>query len=225
MTFDSISVPPSFATSYQNVTVYPAISTESEYIPIHSIASGESIRVTVRNTVVKRAFSYGFTLPHAYYSYGRVGDFCTLMESMNINRWATFFNTGYGDRVYIGSYGTIAVSDSRNSHLDDLSPTILMTLAVKQKYLFDITPTNNTNLTKFALVIDRKFITDENHFKLYRNIKRSFIDQVENKIDIIYTNDLMRLCFNNSLSLPRFRSINEMVEYTNSMNSLISQNL
>lgn len=194
---------------YNREPWYPSLSSDNEYIPIHSLKGSETL--TSKNTG-RRAMLYNLNFPiDTCYPVGRMGEFIRGL-SRDTETWYEFINRAFVNS-YFGQRGTIITLTPE--------PKYLMTIAVKTKYVFDLEKTNpisqtpNNYFSKFCLIIDREFISNIEYFRVYRNVKRGFIDAMQDRIDIIYTNNLHSLCFNppNDL-LPKFKSIGDMVAYT-----------
>lgn len=218
---ESITIPSALSLALDTSKIdYPSLSIDSDYIPINSLSDGECI---INKATGSKLFLYSLHLPSSnyFFSVRKFTIFCANISNIrNIDTWFELFIRDITKR-YVGNYGMIV-----NIEDNPMKLVPLMLIAVKQRYIFNISR-EETDLSKFALIINRRFIDDESHFQVYRNIKRLYIDPVfEGKLDIVYTNDIIRLCYGNqSLSLPKFKTINEMVNHTKSINSLISQTL
>ncbi len=96
-------------------------------------------------------------------------------------------------------------------------------VCVNRNYLFDINK-KNPDEKQFVIVIDKTLITDEEHYKLFRNINRYYLSEIEDTLDVLYTNQLMDICFNNkSLENLKFNTVNEMLEDNQNMNNVLIQ--
>lgn len=215
---DLIQAPMSGDLSTTRETTYPLLSLDNEYIPIHSLAIGEPERVIVGE---KKFLMYHRNIIMYPNLVSRYNDFMTCLFDRYLAyrmRVTLDEENPAGRRIrrngsFIGNNGMIIYGEPGHR--------ILMTIAVKQRYLFKIQP-QEVDFSKFALIVDKFFINDPLCFKMYRNVKRSFIDIMEEKIDIVYTSDLYRLCFNNESSLPpSFNTVREMKEYMQGINQAL----
>lgn len=186
---------------------YTALSDDNDYIPVSSLSTGYRLILRSRKT-----FMYGLPVLHWGAGMRKIHLICQQL-SQRVNGLCssgTVFK-----RCYLVGNGVVLWR--RNEDYRDIP---LLLLCVKKDYLFSIDK-DNPNPSQFALVIDRSFITDEEHFKLYRNVKRIYIDEIEQYLDVVYTNDIVNRCFEVSLPKPGYKTITEMLNGFKQVNKLV----
>lgn len=199
--------------------LYSALSEDNEYIPIQCLKNGEILKLTDRE---RKILVYSLPVP-TLSSAGvtsLINRFCGVLFKMR--RTETGSWTTISDRVMLSKYyADVGIL----LHLDDnyeFKPLLMLT--VRRDYLFRM---DKGNPAHFCLVIDNSFIrgsTDSS--KLYRNVKRIYIDELEkNQFDVLYTNDILRVCFSKSIELPKFESITDMTSDFSSMNQSLLDSL
>lgn len=189
---------------------YPANAEYSSYIPVQSLSEGDLI--TYPNG--SKVFLYSMTIP--------VNNISGSKKFENFSK--AFANSFYWHKLdhrnitktYIVNKGILM-----NVVEFPFKATPMMVLCVKRDSLYKLDK-HILNPKDFCLVINREFIEDEEHFKLYRNVKKYYIDDVEDEIDILYTRDIIQTCYNlGPIELPKFKTIAEMINHTNSINELV----
>lgn len=99
----------------------------------------------------------------------------------------------------------------------------LLLLCVKKEHLFNINE-ENPDPNQFCLLVDRQFIADEEHFKLWRNVERLYVDSMQSKVDVLYTNSILNRCFRiKSIELPKSKNVVEMIQGFKQINELVTQ--
>jgi hypothetical protein len=95
---------------------------------------------------------------------------------------------------------------------------ILMVLAVKSDYLF-VTDKNNPDLNQFALFVSNDFTTDEKYKNVYNKLKKEYIaDAMDNGIDIVYTNNILKHMYKTSVERPKVKTVIDLVNHLNNLN-------
>ena len=188
-----------------------SLSTDNEYIPIHSLSEGQ--KITKGNVSL---LIYSFHIPRPDYRCSQYASFCSNLDFPDSDYNISWAKLGTLPFNLLGNRGMIVIKDDNPEH-----SKLLMTIAVKNKYLFNVDRIEK-DLSKFVLLISKEFMNNPEYFKVFRNIKRLYIDKIADKIDIIYANDIMSLCFNDVAFKPKkFKTLDEALEYTNGINSLL----
>lgn len=211
------------------------LSFENEYVPVLYLKDGELI--TSINSNSPSVFIYNLIVkqPICAPSITAINNYCKYIVGRNTDN----SNTVYGDfkkfdipvgeyRIsnhYVGTNHFIACFGQTNRTI----PQVLMCLAVRRDKVINLVKNGYREETvdknDLVLLIDNSFIRDETHFKLYRNIKRSYIDNIKS-FDVLYTNNLHALCFNEfRITPPRFRTILESQEYSQRITELVREQL
>ena len=148
----------------------------------------------------------------------RFNDFCEPLQYDT--NWTYKINRSGIEGIYYSSNNRILYYDEAQGAVKPL-----LLVCVKQKYLYTI-DRQNPNPSQFCIVIDNKFINDENHFGIYRNVKKNYLDVHGTDIDVMFTNDIMRLCFNHKvIEQPKFKTIPEMMQHTKDLNRILEVEL
>lgn len=194
------------------LSVNPTLANDNEFIPIHSLSDGDLITSKKTN---EKTFVYKLNIPiTGVDTYKRVSDFCKLLNSNNTG-WGTLSVPNIINKYFAHNGILLYVTG-------ELSVIPLLVVGVKTKYLFDI-KREAPDPSKFSLVIDRSLINDEEHKKLFRNIKREYIDIMDSHIDVVYTNNLLKLCYNpDSITTPRFSTVVEMMNHSKTVNEALA---
>lgn len=198
---------------------YTSISEENEYIPINSLSHGD-----LYESNGKRIFIYQLVVPFdGDITVRRITGFCDYMMGRGsyINYWVKLKHLTVINRTYLASAGTIVYRD------DVLGKFIpLMVVAVRREFLFSINR-QNPDISQFVLLIDKSFYNDAEHYKLYRSVLKYYENIISKDIDVLYSNDIMRLCYNpgKPIELPKFKSVIEMKASFASINSLVEQSI
>lgn len=211
------------------------LSFENEYVPVLYLKDGELI--TSINSNSPSVFIYNLIVkqPSCAPSITAINNYCKYIVGRNTYN----SNVVYGDfkrfdipvgeyRIsnhYVGTNHFIACFGQTNRTI----PQVLMCLAVRRDKVINLVKNGYREETidknDLVLLIDNSFIRDEIHFKLYRNIKRSYIDNIKD-FDVLYTNNLHALCFNEfRITPPRFRTILESQEYSQRITELVREQL
>lgn len=203
-----------FNTTYEGSEIvdYPAIASANQYIPIHSLISG--LKRTENNKV---DYFYNLIVNLDYIR--EVKQFGKFFEKLDEpgSYWYKLKHSTV-TKTYFLRYGLLIYLNEFNK------PVPLLTLAVKRDYLFEI-DRRTPDVNQFAIIVDRQMIKDPEHYKLYRNLKPTYLDKFADDIDIVHTNSLVNLCYNMGVSTPKFRTIPEMISYYRSFNEIVKQEL
>lgn len=195
---------------------YLSTTEENDFIPIITLNSGEL--TTIRNTGYK-IFSYSLQVPaEDLYRVRKFTDFGSHL----LHGGSSWYRIAHSTliKTYIGTSCTVIYIQDEPFQL-----VPLMVMTVKRRYLFQLNP-RNPNPVHLCLLIDNKFINDEEHFKLYRATKKHCIDTLEKEIDVLYSNNILDLCFKQKeLKLPKLTTITEILEHTNSINEIVQQSI
>jgi len=199
------------------ITEYTSLLEDNDFIPIHSLRDGELI--TNRVTGYKN-FLYHLTIPMVYVSLvRRINTFCGRLFNNSVNDWYKLVHTNITRRYIVNSGMLVYLQE------EPFKVVPLIVMCVKRKDLFNISSIN-PDISKFCLLVDRKLILDEEHFKLYRNIKKYYLNLIETQIDIMYSQDITQLCYKGAeMSIPKFNTIVETLDYINSNNQIVSNSI
>lgn len=191
-------------------SVFPSLSQDNEYIPVRTLMDGELITFKKSG---RKNFLYKLCIPNDISVTGRVSRFCfNLFET----GWFRIQNMNITQPYYSTCGMVFHIKE------DDYTVTPLMALSVKSSQLFNV-DRKNPDPNQFCLVIDNSFITNDEHFKVFRNVNKQYIEVAGSQIDVLYTNNLMGLCFNSpKLSLPKFATFAETVNHMKDVNTLIT---
>lgn len=195
---------------YAEYNMFPALSSNSEYIPIHSLRNREQI------------FSYSLRFPVAPAIVTRTMD---AMNCLNADHpiWLSCSQAAISDGAhkYLFNYGMII--DTVEKPTLRMEP--LMLIGVKRHHFMNVSINEpNYDLSKFALIISRRFM--DFHSNLYNHVSRSFINIIRNErlMDIVETSNLIDMCYGNeAITIPQFNTINDLLDYTKNINTLLSQ--
>jgi hypothetical protein len=196
-------------------------TSHSEYVPIVCFHSGERI---IKGE--QKKFFYTFKIPE-------------LRRMPIIRRYSLFeaaFKSGFdwrriktaniGDHFYFCGPGIIF-------HISpNLKVTVLLCVAVKSNEIFNVKPptrlqyqAHEEDLNKFRVIVNNEFTRNADHFNVYRNINRTLLPELQEKLDFVYTNNIDSLCFATPpLALPKFRTIRESKQYLKTINEEIVSN-
>lgn len=190
------------------ISSHSSLASENEFIPIYSLINGE--RLTAGEKV---EFLYNLRFNYQVNHARRFSDFCNQIGSRHHNGFYRITHSTI-TKQYYSSPGSII-------HIDEEHNIIpLLAMCVRKSQLFNVNRAN-PDPKQFCLLIDRKFETDENHFKLFRNVKKNYIVGMEDKVDILFSNDITNLCFHSTKDRrPVFRTVAEML-LANDINSIV----
>lgn len=192
----------------------PCLASDNEFIPVTCLKGADVF--TKESTGDKNLFyNLTFPIPASLSNYtARFGAFCDFMVSER--NWIKIRKADVTGQ-YLSRAGSLLHINS------SLEATPLMLLCVKSKKLFTV---NRAAPDKkdFCVVVDRKLIfgSEENN-KIYRNVNKLYLSLAEAQgIDVLYTNNLIDVCFNAPyLKLPKFKTINEVIAYTKNISQLL----
>jgi uncharacterized membrane protein len=200
---------------------FPTTSDSNEFIPIRVLGSG-----TVYKTDLNRFLFYELELPISGTVTGMMKRFITYLKFSrygNDNHRVTVLKQKGTTKVFCTTAGMLFERKKDSIGVITIEPLAIM--AVKRTYVFDIDK-NNIDFSKFTLVVDRKLLNDPAYLKLYKGFKKNYLDDVDKIMDVVYTNDIMNLCYNSgNLRLPKFNTINDMEKYKNFINQQLLEHL
>lgn len=197
------------------VSTIPVLSDDVEFIPICTLADGE---VLTYKKSGKRSFLYSLKVELFCNQTHKFVDFC---RNLHTNRHSSYrMETISLKHKYIATYGTILQLQE-----EPFEVIPLMSMCVKQRYLFELNR-RNISMRHLTLVIDKKFINDEEHFKLFRNVNRLYIEEVMKHIDVLYTDDITETCFKSpKINLPKFATMQENIQYMKDINKVVAKSV
>lgn len=198
-----------------------SLASENEYIPIDCLSTGSLITVDG-----KKDFMYSLNVnitPYSQTGNTKIfGDHLLSSNSWSASQWYSIKKTTLNN-IYMARHG-ILVHRVKEELLAEYNIP-LMLIGVKREYLFSIDRVK-PDINQFCLLIDKKFINDEEYFKLYRNVKKHYIDYMDKHIDILYCNNLEKLCFNRkSALLPKLSTFTELNNHIKDLNLSIQAEL
>lgn len=193
---------------------YISISLDNEYIPVSSLREGYTYKVGNN-----RMFVYGLVSLRGNDTgtIRKVGLLCNRLSGRN--SYPLWANSGdlFKNKYFVGD-GIVLWQRQ-----EDYTVVPLLLLCVKKEYLFNINM-GNPDPRQFCLLVGRKFMTDEEHFKLYRNVEKKYIEPMQDEVDVLYTNDIMERCFKiSSIELPKSKNVVEMIQNFKQVNELVTQ--
>jgi hypothetical protein len=202
----------------QHITEFTSSSEESQFIPVNSLIDGELI-----NFKNRRTFIYSLALPipniRDFRKAKKFSTFCkVILGERDIGSWSSIEHRSL-IKTYICCHGIILCVEEFPVKIFPL-----MVMSVKKDYLFSFSK-DNPEPNKLCLVIDNSFINNPEHFKLYRNVKKYYIDDMEEKIDSHYTHNIMDSCYKAEITLPKFKTIPDMIKHTNSINEVLTKSI
>jgi len=183
-------------------------SMDNDFIPV--FAGGISQVITVGN---RRALLYSL------YSMNSVSAF-TVGRSRR-------FRTSHGEAIHNYDAGALVIQRERYSFMKDClykesgeGATLLLTLAVRRDKFW--TFRSNFSYGYMALFISDAFM-ENSEFKPARSKFASYIRTVkELGIDVVTTSSIEKWCFNTSIALPTFNSLQERREFFGGLTNLIT---
>lgn len=188
-------------------------SMDNEFIPVHCLKGSKALEAGCVKTLLYEFYMY----TGRYREITQFNRFGTQMLVYD----ATWYKLKHSTitRRYICNYGILIDAT------DELKYKPLIMLCLKKEYAFSADKTNPSP-TNFCVVIDRSLIRDEENFKLYRNIKKSYIDVIEQDIDVMYTNNIENICLKSMpLELPKLKTLTEVVGHYKSLNKYLKKGL
>ena len=195
---------------------YFSMSEDNDFIPIWSLTNGDLV---IKPTGEKH-FLYNLTTPVDRVAITtKLSYFAENLFSNRAYEWKVLHHSTIKRRYYSHNGILLYIQDS------PFKVVPLMVLAVKKRYLFSIDK-NNTDISHYCLLIDNKLLEDDEHFKLYRNIKKHYLSVISKDIDVMYSNDITKLCYNQrKLDIPKFTTITQTIEYLRGLNDVLLSNL
>jgi hypothetical protein len=208
-----IVIPDRLDTTSEHILLYPSISTDVDYIPVNAMVDGE-VFFTNKNRVIYYHLMYNTSS----YTVRNFRLFSKYIVSASGHYYDNFrlVNANIKKR-YTASTGSVLYYPDDN--INNAIP--MLQLCVKKRRLFNPIDRNNPDPTRFCLVIDKKFMEDEEHFKLYRNVKKFYIDEMSKIVDIVYVDSILASCFNAEIEAPTFSTIAEMRDFSKNINKLL----
>lgn len=207
---------PNSSISYSNIKhnftlQHTSLASDNEFIPVNTLENG-----TLLSNHGNKDFLYNFMMYKHVFSTSRYNSFVGNIISSHIDR------TTQISRVDINSTGNRYYSNSGMVFTkleDDFTYNPLLVLCIKSKYLY--IPKKELKNKHFALLIDNSFLSNDTHHKIFRSVKKYYIDSIR-EIDILYTDNIMERCYNSKvLKLPKFKTIPELFQHTQTLNQYI----
>lgn len=204
---------------YYDMEFYKCLSTDNDFIPISALVHGEKISNSKGQVLI-----YSLYINANKYATSNVRNFQSFCNSLNqINSNDTRLIQAKIQRVYKSVFGTIIYDEKIEQGQIRSKPLLLLT--VKRKHLFEVQRIN-PNSSHLCLLVQNNFKDDPEHFKLYKNVLKNYIEPISKSIDVLYTHSIKNCCFNmDSFKTPVFNGIQERLEYANRVNKLIYDTL
>jgi hypothetical protein len=207
---------------YGYTEVHFSNSVDSPYIPISALTTGDLVKKG-DNKVLFYSLKVPTVPLRDHYTYERVkkfGDFA--MKFVEPNRYGYWHILDHASISldYLINYGMLI-------HMrEGLYPQPLMLLCAKRSELFQIKK-DKPDWRQFALVVNRELMRNEEHQKIYRNLKAAFEPlEEEAKIDVVFTDHIEDLCFRNTLvQMPKFKTLPDMFQHLKAINGEIISTL
>jgi hypothetical protein len=190
------------------------------YIPIHSLLGGELL--TFKSGY--RDFRYQLRFPmfesiSTYRLTNKFTVFCKGLIDNNFNEWFHIKDSTLLASRYFLSAGLLLSYNLVNRDKIDIS--ILACLAVKKEELFKLNR-NSLKLDQLCFIVNNDLIDNEDHSKVYRNIKRLCLDKISSEVDILYTNNINNTILKPiKLPTPKFSNISDLLNHNKSMNEIL----
>ncbi len=213
-----ITIPSSYPSSPNDrevVNLYPSSSVDNEFIPINSITDGETLS-NKKGKVFIYNLSFGIG---KLISQRRFSTFLNGMKEVNYY-WNKLESLAERNKLYYCTYGMLAVI----KEVPEFTVEPLVVLAIKREHLFSI-QRENTDTNKFCILINRKILTEE-HSKLYRNVKKFYLDEMEQYLDFHFTNDISNICYNSGeIIKPAYKSVDDMINHSKTITEKLYDDL
>lgn len=196
-------------------STYPCLSEENDFIPVKCLMDGE---ILTSKKTGKQSFLYQLNVPlKQNFTTGKFASF--NQNLLSGNNWMKIKHVNLINRTYFGSAGIVVYICE-----DPYEVIPLMVMCVRTSKLFSLSK-DESDLSKFCLLVDNSFINDEHHHKLFRNVK-TYINETANEVDVLYTNNLKGLCLHSAeVKMPKFATITEVLQYSKSVNAELVENL
>lgn len=185
-----------------------SLSSDNEFIPLVCLGDGERIQ-----TNSKINFCYSLKIKRFPTSTRRLPRFCEQLSS--------YTTTAIGldkigiERGYFNSYGITYYYNEKDEII-----TPLMALCVRNSRLFKLEKVPNPD--DISLLVANEFITNPEHLKVYRNVNKLYIKDLEDQIDIICTNNLTDRCFKApEIQMPQFKTISDKIKHLQDLNRVL----
>jgi hypothetical protein len=191
----------------------PTCSELNSYVPFYSLFTG-----TTMNKNNRKVLNYNLvgSVDDAYMSNGYTDTryqnmIDTMRVRLGLRRVCTTRNR---DKTYIALKGFLGYLDT------NLNIIPFVVLTVKSDSIFKLKK-EELDLTKFCLIINSSLINPD-HMVMYKNLKKLYIDPIiAMGVDVLYTNDIKKQCYNKFDYIPKFKTIAEMNEHLKTINNLI----
>jgi hypothetical protein len=185
---------------------YLAVSSDSDFVPVQSVVHGEVMRGK------SKCIFYGLQIPKEFERTSTYSYFYRYFNKYNYS-WVRLGYKGI-EKTFIITEGLLLYKNSSNKWIP------LIVYAVKRQHLFNANP-KNPDPYHFALVINAPEIKEVGE---PRTVVQKFISTYyqknydTTKLDLVYSADIIRSCYNVNVEQPTFRTIQEMKDYTNNIN-------
>lgn len=206
-------------TSSRTVSHFISISSHNAFIPFHALSGGKVYSKGEDKILV-------YSLDFDYPSRSSVRKLSSFIGALEYASYPYLYVGSSLDKSGLVAMSNILLQMSYTKLSNDemkITFEILMTLTVKQDFIFGL-DRNNIDPKKLCLVVSKKVLTD--YPKLYRNLKKLYIDNLHPDIDIIYTHDLESLCYNQNVVLPpSIKTPIELRKFSKELNQEIYESL
>lgn len=193
-----------------------SLASDNEYVPIMCIPNGHKLEVEGR-----KDFSYNLDIPRIGSTTRRASIFIQAMTYLSSWSGLIITEEEQGDQEVDPIYGCCSnglffKNESR------YEPIVL--LCVKKEHLFSIDK-NNPNSRHFNLLVSNSVMTI--HSKIFKTVFKEYIPKIiEDDIDIVYTNNVERLCFNSpKFTLPPMEDLDSFTRLSTEINTLTFSNI
>lgn len=188
------------AVEMEYTDILTCFASDNDFIPVSCLRTG----IKLKSTNGKQDFMYKVRLYHSRHVDRRYANFLMGMETAYIGQTHKMAATN-------GQY----LSTNQMILFEDLEGNVvpLMAFCLKQKHLFN-SEGDRLHPDRYSLIVDNSFINNDLHFKIYRNVKKYYIDKVSPDIDMVFTNSIKKACFNNEVKAPVFKKLTDKMKYS-----------
>lgn len=188
----------------ETISMYPASSEDNDFIPYHALQCGRLVTVGNQKTLL-----YSLEVHKKYEKVKNHEDFFDKM--MTYSTWYRLVKKNIPED-YRARRGQL-VYMKPNGQVD-----LLATLAVSKSHLFNINKAN-PDYSKFFIIISKNFTTVK-HSNLYKSFTKYYLDEARNYVDMIWTKDIQRLCYNHA---PIQQIMPRTIKEAKSVNSMLTE--
>jgi hypothetical protein len=184
---------------FERTSIY-GCSFSSQYIPIFAVYKKSESDFSVINNITNIIWHHKYPIGRTYSIGNKYSD---LYDAFVRHLSPVLWKNKSGE--YYVRKGIVYTKDFK----------ILCAICFSKDKLQSIDKTN-PNFNDMAMIINKEFDTP-NHKLLYRRFYKDVISTL-NQLDIIYTNDPNKYCFNMPKFTPKFGTLEQMGGYLNNVN-------